>query len=78
MNGRDPKTDVNYRYLKDNWDELLRLHHDKYVIIHEEKGFGSFDEYETAAKKAISDLGDKPFIVHHITDPKPLNFVFAG
>lgn len=78
MNGRDPKTDLNYQYLKEHWEELVQSYRNKYVLIHEQKVIDSFDEYETAAKKAISDLGDKEFIVHHMADPKPINFVFTA
>lgn len=78
MSSKDPKTDANYQFLKDNWDDLVNKHRDKYVIIYEKKVFGTFDEYETAARKAISELGDKKFIVHQIADPKPINFVFTA
>jgi hypothetical protein len=78
MENQDSKTDQNYQYLKDHWDELLRKYSQKYVIICDQNVVGFFDTYEAAAMEAIAVFSEKGFIIHHLAEPKPLNFVFVA
>lgn len=59
----------NEVYLKQNFDHLLSIYKDKWVLVHEEKVVGSFDSYAVAANTGVRQYGlYSGFLVEQITE----------
>lgn len=68
--------DLNYQFLKSHWDDLLKAHPLKYVVISEGKLWNTFDTYEAAANAAYDEFHtDTPFFIHQMTPTQPLNLI---
>ena len=66
----------NIDFVKRNREKLLREHENKYLLVFQEKLVGSFDTYEKAAEEGVRLFGmDANFLVFHIVEKEPLNFV---
>ena len=71
---KDLKENINF--VKKNKQELLKQHENKYLLVFEEKFVGAFDSYEKAAQEGVRLFGmDANFLVHHLVEKEPLNFI---
>lgn len=74
---RDLKANLNY--VIKNKESLLKEHRNKYLLINDEQVIDSFDTYDRAASEGIRQFGmDGNFLVHHLVDKEPLNFVMEA
>ena len=53
--------------------KLLVDYYGKYVLIHDGEFVDSFDTFDTAARKAISEFGNGPYLIRQVTDRKPMS-----
>jgi len=51
--------------------ELLKHHMGKHVVIHGDTFAGAFDTFDTAAREAISQFGDGPYLIREVTEIEP-------
>ena len=66
----------NKEFLTNEFEKLLNLYPNKYVLINDNKVVGSFDTYESAAEEGVNSFGiNSGFLVQLITDTQPINFV---
>ncbi|MDQ1266007.1 MAG: hypothetical protein QG635_1159 [Bacteroidota bacterium] len=66
----------NMEYVKANFEKLLNLYRNKYILVNEQEVVGSFDNYETAAEEGINAFGlYSGFLVHFISEELPINFL---
>lgn len=69
----------NLEYVEKNKEELLETYFNKYLVIFDEKVFGSYDSYLAAVEDAIKTLGvDAGFLIYHMIREKPINFVLSA
>jgi hypothetical protein len=69
----------NWDYVKKNFNSLLNIYKNKYVLVYNEKVVGSFDSVASAANEGISNYGIySGFLVHLITEKEPLNIVVSA
>jgi len=47
-------------------DELLANHNGKFVIFHGGKFIGAFDTLDNAAREAIKQFGNKPYLIRQV------------
>jgi hydrogenase maturation factor len=70
------KMTQNMEYIKKEFDTLLNLYRNKYILVHEGSVVSSFDTYEAAAEEGINTYGiEGDFLVYMITEHTPINFV---
>jgi len=70
---------ANLEFVKKNRIRLLEEYKNKYLLVFEEKVVGSFDTYENAAAEGIRSFGiEGTFLVYHMTENEPLNFVLEA
>jgi len=66
----------NFQYVKKNWDTLVNLYPNKFILVHKRKVFESFDSYDKAAERGIELYGiDGIFLVHFMATIKANNFI---
>lgn len=53
-------------------DKLLADYLGKYVLIHDSSFVGSYDTFDTAAREAISQFGNGPYLIREVTDRPPM------
>lgn len=59
-----------------NFEALLGAHEGKFVLIHQDRIIGTFDNQMDAIKRGYDDLGNVPFLVKLVTKVDvPLSFV---
>jgi len=59
-----------------NLDALLGTHEGKFVLIHEDRIMGAFDNQMDAIARGYDELGNVPFLVKRVTKVDvPLSFV---
>jgi hypothetical protein len=69
----------NYDYVKANFDTLLNLYRNKYLLVFDREPISAFDTYEAAATQGIQQFGpNSGFLVHYITETAVLNFIMAA
>ncbi len=76
-----PETNLekNMNYAKGHKEELLVEHLNKYILIKDQQVIDAFDKYNAAAEKGIELYGiDGDFLVYHVTDQEPVNFVMEA
>ena len=58
---------------------MLETYFNKFLVVFDEKIFGSYDSYLAAVEDAIKTLGaDADFLVYHMIKEKPINFVLSA
>lgn len=50
--------------------ELIKHHAGKFVVVHDEKLAGSYDNFETAANEAIKQFGKGPYLIRQVGAPE--------
>lgn len=69
----------NFEFVEKNKEKLLEAYFNKFLVIYDEKVFGSYDSYLAAVEDAIKTLGaDAGFLVYHMIKEKPINFVISA
>lgn len=69
----------NLDFVNENRDSLLKEYKNKFVLIFEEKLVGSYDTYERAAEEGVRLYGvDANFLVYHLVEKEPLNFIMGA
>lgn len=69
----------NWEYVKKNFNSLLNIYRNKYILVNNEKVVGSFDSYAAAANEGINNYGlYSGFLVEWITEKEPLNIVVSA
>ncbi len=54
----------NFKYVQKNWDSLLNLYPNKFVLVYDEKVVDSYDSYEKAAERGVELYGiEEKFLV---------------
>lgn len=77
MTAKDLKKEM--AYIEKQKKELLRDYLNKYILVHGEKVFGSFDSYTHAVEEGIRLFGaEGVFLVQQMLDVKPVNFVLGA
>lgn len=70
---------VNLEYVRRNKAQLLAEYKNKFVLVHSEKIVGSYDTYESAASEGVRSYGiTGEFLVYHVMEEEPLNFVMEA
>ncbi len=71
--------DVNLNFVNTNKETLLKEYKNKFLLVYEGKIIGSYDTYERAAEEGVRLYGiDADFLIYHLTDQEPLNFVISA
>jgi len=66
----------NFKYVQNNWDSLLNLYPNKFVLVYDEKVIEPFDSYDKAAKKGVELYGiEGNFLVHFMSTIQANNFI---
>ncbi len=69
----------NKEHIEKNKQELLKEYPNKYLLVYKEKVINSFDTYEKAAQAGVMQFGtDENFLVYHLTETEPLNFIMEA
>jgi hypothetical protein len=70
---------ANLEFVQKNKDQLLKEYKNKHLLVVGEKIVGSFDTYENAAAEGVRSFGiDGEFLVYHLTESEPLNFIMEA
>lgn len=66
----------NFKYVQDNWDSLLNLYPNKFVLVYNEEVVDSYDSYEKAAERGVELYGiEGNFLVHFMSTIQANNFI---
>ncbi len=69
----------NIEFVEKNKKKLLEEYFNKYLLVYHKEIIESFDTYEKAAGEGVRKFGaDKNFLVYHLVDTEPLNFVYSA
>ncbi len=69
----------NIAFVEENKEKLLEEHFNKYLLVFHKKVIDAFDTYAKAAGEGVRQFGvDENFLVYHLIDTEPLNFVFSA
>lgn len=52
-------------------DELETDHFGKWVVIHDEELWGTYNEFEAAADAAVQAFGRGPYLIRRVGIPRP-------
>lgn len=67
----------NIEFVEKNKKKLLEEYFNKYLLVYHKEVIESFDTYEKAAGEGVRKFGaDKNFLVYHLVETEPLNFVY--
>lgn len=70
------KLDKSKEFVRENFDKLLNLYRNKYILVYNNEVVGSFDNYETAAEEGIRTYGlNSGFFIQLMSDSTPVNFL---
>lgn len=70
---------ANLEFVNKNKEKLLEEYNNKFILVYEEKVVSSFDTYEKAAEEGVRLYGlDANFLVYHIVEKEPLNFIMEA
>ncbi len=70
---------ANIDFVNKNKETLLKEHRNKFILVFEEKVIGSYDTYERAAEEGVRLYGvDANFLVYHLVEKEPLNFIMGA
>ena len=80
MKNQKPKTiEENLEYVKKEFNKLLNLYRNKYILVHNQEVISSFDTYEAAADEGVRLYGiDGNFLVYYVAETVPVNFVISA
>lgn len=66
----------NFKYVQENWDSLLNLYPNKFVLVYDEEVVDSYDSYEKAAERGVELYGiEGNFLVQFLSQEVPNNFI---
>lgn len=66
----------NFKYVQNNWESLLNLYPNKFVLVYDEKVVDSYDSYEKAAERGVELYGiEGNFLVHFMSTIQANNFI---
>jgi hypothetical protein len=69
----------NLDFVNKNKESLLKEHKNKFILVFEEQVLGSYDTYERAAEEGVRLYGvDANFLVYHLVEKEPLNFIMEA
>ena len=69
----------NFEFVEKNKDKLLKEYLNKYLLVWHKGVVGFFDTYEKAAGEGVKRYGiDEDFLVYHLLETEPLNFLFSA
>ena len=69
----------NVEFVEKNKKKLLEEYFNKYLLVYHKEVIESFDTYEKAAGEGVRKFGaDKNFLVYHLVETEPLNFVYSA
>ncbi len=51
--------------------ELLKHHLGKHAVIHGDTFVGAFDTFDAAAREAINQFGDGPYLIREVKELEP-------
>ena len=69
----------NIEFVQKNKGRFLKEYFNKYLLVCHKKVIDSFDTYEKAAEEGVRKLGvDENFLVYHLVETEPLNFVYSA
>ena len=54
-------------YYRNNKDEMLRHHEDRFVVIKDERFLGAFTTEQEAYEAGLTELGNVPFLIKKVT-----------
>ncbi len=67
----------DFEFVQRNKQTLLKTYFNKYLLVYHQRIVDAFDTYEKAAGEGIRKFGlYDNFLVYHLLDTQPLNFVF--
>ncbi|MCX6257777.1 MAG: hypothetical protein NTW49_07785 [Bacteroidia bacterium] len=70
------KMSQNLEYVKGDFDNLLNLYRNKYILVNEQQVVGSFDTYNAAAEEGVNNYGiEGSFLVYFMSETTPVNFI---
>ena len=76
---REKDLKENIKFVEKNKKRLLVEYFNKYLLVYDKEIIDSFDTYEKAAGEGVRKFGmDKNFLVYHLVDAEPLNFVYSA
>ncbi len=61
--------DIEIAAYERNRDSLERDHFGKWVVFHDEKFIGAFDDFEEAAQTAVARFGRGPYLIKQVGAP---------
>jgi hypothetical protein len=69
----------NIEFVKKNKEQFLKEYFNKYLLVFNKEVIDSFDTYEKAAQEGVRKFGiDENFLVYHLVETEPLNFVYSA
>jgi hypothetical protein len=67
---------ANFDFATKNKEHLLKYYRDKFILVFDEEVIGSYDTYAKAAEEGVRSYGlEASFLVYHLVEEEPLNFV---
>jgi hypothetical protein len=76
---REKNLKENIDFVKKNRERFLREYFYKYLLVYRKEVIDSFDTYEKAAAEGVRKFGiDENFLVYHLVETEPLNFVYSA
>lgn len=69
----------NFEFVEKNKEKLLEEYFNKYLLVYQKEVVDTFDTYEKAAGEGVRKFGiDENFLVYHLIESEPLNFVYSA
>ncbi len=78
MNMHQKDLEKDFEFVERNKTSLLKTYfNNKYLLIYRQQVVDVFDTYKKAAGAGIRKFGlCEDFLVYHLLDTKPMNFIF--
>lgn len=77
MGEKDLKSNLDF--VNENRETLLKEYKNKFILVFGGKIVGSYDTYELAAAEGVRLYGmDANFLVYHLVEKEPLNFIMEA
>jgi len=69
----------NFEFVEKNKEKLLEEYFNKYLLVYKKEVVDTFDTYEKAAGEGVRKFGiDENFLVYHLIESEPLNFLYSA
>jgi hypothetical protein len=66
----------NQKYIEENLDALKQFFLDKFLVVYHQEIVASFHTFQEASEFGVSKFGIKDaFLIYHLEEVKPVNFV---